>query len=720
MKESSESHLQGSDPFKPAADMLFAYLRDVVYRPASAELDIGQLPEAFRDFGRGLQYMAGIVSEIRNFARELAEGNLNCTPPTSANEIASSLKMLQSSLRHLTWQTQQVAKGNYTQRVNFMGDFSIAFNNMIEQLEQRQKSIQDEKQQLEMYMRLILVNCPNPILLFDRQGKLAYASDSYFQFCHGCTRDDIMGKQIHDLLLPVVSGQALDEIEHLYRDAILEERMFRTIQEMNFGAPESSGYFEIQITPMPDADGNTLGIIMFLYDITESIQARQSAEEARDMAEEASRSKTGFIAKMSHEIRTPMNAILGMAELALREDVSAVAEEHIHTIKQAGTNLLSIINDILDYSKIEVGRMEIVPAEYLFSSLVNDVINIIKARLLESRLRFVVNIDSNIPNMLFGDAIRIRQVLLNLLSNAVKYTERGFVSFSVRGEMTDDKTVILVADISDSGKGMKPDEMERLFGEYTRFDAQGNKGIEGTGLGLAICKSLVSAMNGSIDVKSEYGKGSSFIVLLPQRVFGTEKLAVVENPGEKNVIVYERRELFANSIIHTMKNLGINCKLVSTGTELLNSLAGNNYSFVFLPSVLYDDVKKKNPDFKTDARFAVIAEFGEAITDRNISTLTMPIFCIPVASFLNGVSDSYAGRAGKGTTVNFIAPEAKVLVVDDVNTNLIVAGGLLQPYKMQVKLCKSGIEALKEIKSTRYDLVLLDNMMPEMDGVETL
>ena len=580
--------------------------------------------------------------------------------------------------------------------------------------------ITDEKIPPEMYMDLILANNPNPILLFNSQEKLAYANESCFQFHRTAGKDDILGKNFHELFAPLVSEKSMNELGHLYNDAISEGHMFTTVQEFNFDSQKSSRHFEIQITPMADGNKNIAGIIIFLFDMTEYIQARREAERARERAEQSSRSKSGFLAKMSHEIRTPMNAILGMAELALREDIAPSAEENIRTIMQAGLNLLSIINDILDFSKIEAGKLEIIPVEYLFSSLANDVINIIKARVLESRLRFVVNIDCNIPNALFGDVIRIRQVLLNLLSNAVKYTERGFVAFSVSGEIIDDESVILTLEVTDSGKGIRPEEIGRLFDEFARFDIEKHKDVEGTGLGLAICQNLVISMGGKIDVHSEYGKGSSFTVTLPQKIRQKRKLAVVKDPEEKSVLVYERREIYNNSIARTMKNLGVDHKIVSTASDFHDCLVSKKYSYVFLASALYEEFKRRYSEFKSDAKFAVIAEFGEAITERNISTLTMPIFSIPITNFLNGISDNYTSTSRIKTVAKLIAPDAKVLVVDDIHTNLKVAEGLLSPYKMQVKLCKSGLEAIKEMKLNHYDLVLMDQMMPEMDGIETV
>ena len=714
IEEEKETYTEES-----VAEKLFSYLHDLIYRPSAASLDISDLPKEFHEFAKGLQYFGNMVSETRDFAKELSKGNLDCTPPSSANEISSSLKMLHSSLRHLSWQTQQVAKGDYNQRISFMGDFSNAFNNMIEQLELRRKIILDEKTKLELYVQSILVHCPNPILLFDSSGKLIYVSDSFFRYCKKRGRKDVLGCGIQELFAPIVTKQALSEIEVLYKNAASEQRIFKTDQEITFDCTEAPLHFELQLTSVPDTEENS-GVMIFLVDISEVIQARMDAEHARDIAQESSHAKSNFLAKMSHEIRTPMNAILGMAELALRDNIPPAAEDHIRVIRQAGVNLLSIINDILDFSKIEAGKLEIVQSEYLFSSLATDVINIIKTKISESRLRFVSYIDSNIPNELFGDAIRIRQVLLNLLSNAVKYTDKGYVSFSVEGEKSDDETIVLKIKISDSGKGIKKEEIGKLFGEFSRVDAEKNINVEGTGLGLAITRSLTMAMGGSIDVHSEYGKGSTFTVTLPQKIRSRQKLAVVENPQSKNVLVYERRNIYAESIGQTMENLGVSYKLVYNEDEFFKCLESKKYSYVFLASVLYDKIKMKYQDYKQHAKFAVIAEFGEMITDINISTITMPVFSLTVANFLNDISESFVRDSNYDAGVKFIAPEARVLIVDDIEVNLEVAEGLLFPYKMQVNLCKSGMEAIRKIKKTRFDLVLLDIMMPDMDGIQTI
>ena len=444
------------------------------------------------------------------------------------------------------------------------------------------------------------------------------------------------------------------------------------------------------------------------------ILLRLSAAKIR--SEEESKSKTSFLAQMSHEIRTPMNAIIGMAELALREDIPITAYEHILTIKQSGANLLSIINDILDFSKIESGKLEIITRDYQFASLINDVINIIRMRVMDTPLRFVANIDSSIPAILIGDEVKIRQVLLNLLSNAVKYTDEGFVSLTIACEITDKNTAALTIEVADSGRGIKEEDMDKLFGNFVQIDMMDNKGIEGSGLGLAITQHMVKAMGGSITVHSTFGKGSTFTVSLIQKFGQYNKLASVENPEQKSILVYERRGIYADSIVQTAKNLGVLCTIAATESAFYKEMEKGTYTFVFISSYLLQKAKRVIAKLKSGAKIVLLTEFGEAIAESHLSILTMPVHTVSIANILNDVSDSY--QINIGPTVQFTAPSAKILIVDDVNTNLKVAEGLMKPYQMQIDLCKSGREAVAAIQQNHYDLVMMDHMMPEMDGVE--
>ncbi|MCL2146894.1 MAG: ATP-binding protein [Synergistaceae bacterium] len=442
------------------------------------------------------------------------------------------------------------------------------------------------------------------------------------------------------------------------------------------------------------------------------------AQHEKEKAEASTNAKSSFLAMMSHEIRTPINAVIGMAELALRDDISPDAQGHIITIKQAGKNLLAIINDILDFSKIETGKLEIIKAEYSFASLVNDVISIINMRVFESRLRFVVYIDNNIPGALFGDEVRIRQILINLLNNAVKYTEKGFVSLSVCGEIVNDNTVNLLIEVSDSGKGIREEHFEKLFEEFFQTDQEKSSVMEGTGLGLAITRNLVNVMGGEISVSSEIGKGSKFSIRLPQGFSKPDKLAYVENPHEKNVLIYDRRKIYCDYIVRAMDDLGVSYTIVSDIEEFYSKLVSNEFHFVFVANALFQSVKKIHSEIESKSKIVLVSEFGKTVTEQNVIALYTPIYSIPVANILNGVSNSFIIDMNNEYLLRFVAPDAKVLIVDDINTNLKVAEGLMMPYEMQIDMCKSGYEAIQAVESTYYDIVFMDHMMPELDGIK--
>jgi CheY-like chemotaxis protein len=228
----------------------------------------------------------------------------------------------------------------------------------------------------------------------------------------------------------------------------------------------------------------------------------------------------------------------------------------------------------------------------------------------------------------------------------------------------------------------------------------------------------MKAMGGEISVKSEYGKGSTFTVRLQQKVRSSRALATVENPSEKNVLVFERYETYADSIMYGIENLGVRCTLISDETELYEKMSSNKYSFVFVSYALYIKYKDAISEFEKNTGIVVLTEFVETVPDNKINVLAMPVYALSIANILNGTTGSFSYGTHNDLIVRFTAPEASVLVVDDIITNLKVANGLLLPYKMRVDLCKSGETAIDAIKKNRYDIVFMDQKMPGMDGIE--
>jgi len=475
-----------------------------------------------------------------------------------------------------------------------------------------------------------------------------------------------------------------------------------------------------------------LALILLLFIIinafvsnSENAMTNQNLQllEANKKAEFASRAKSDFLAKMSHEIRTPMNAITGMAELLLRGELSCEARGYARDIKQAGNNLVSIINDILDLSKIEAGKLEIVPVKYMLSSLINDTVNIIRMRLREKPIRFFTNIDGNIPNSLIGDEVRIRQILLNLLSNAVKYTEKGHIGLTITIDKRDDKQIVLRMDVADTGKGIKPEHQANLFDEFVRVDMKKNQGIEGTGLGLPITKRLCAAMDGKLSMKSEYGTGSVFTVIIPQGIESKEPFAVVEEPERKKVLVYEGRVVYAKSICWTLENLAVPHAVVTNQEDFVATLYRAEWFYVFSGYGLYEKIKPlMNQDdsiFRGGKKphLALMVEWGTEAYIPNVRFVSIPIQSLSIANTLNGKADRRDYFESSGV-IRHTFPHARLLIVDDIATNLKVGEGLLSPYNTKVDTCLSGAEAIELVKRNKYDLIFMDHMMPEMDGIE--
>jgi signal transduction histidine kinase/CheY-like chemotaxis protein len=452
-------------------------------------------------------------------------------------------------------------------------------------------------------------------------------------------------------------------------------------------------------------------------------------QELKGEAEAANRTKSNFLASMSHEIRTPMNAITGMAELLLRLELSGEARGYAQDIKQAGNNLISIINDILDFSKIEAGKLEIIPVKYLFPSLVNDSVNIIRMRIGEKPLRFFTNIDSAIPNGLIGDEIRLRQIILNLLSNAVKYTEKGHFSLSITVDKRTEKQIWLKIAVTDTGKGIKPEDQEKLFGDFVQVDSKKNRGIEGTGLGLAITRRLCVEMGGNITLESEYGKGSVFTAVIPQDIDSDVPFASVHEPEKKKVLVYESRVVYAKSICWSLENMHVPHSMVTNPDDFTAALQREEWFFVFSGYGLYEQIETimESAAFPNGKKpsLALMVELGNESFIPNVRFISLPIQSLSIANTLNGGADSrsYIESSTTGGTIRYTFPSARILVVDDISTNLKVALGLLSPYKTEVDTCLNGLKAIEHVKRSveekrKYDIVFMDHMMPEMDGIE--
>ncbi len=457
------------------------------------------------------------------------------------------------------------------------------------------------------------------------------------------------------------------------------------------------------------------------YWIEESLKA--SVEEAR----KADRSKADFLANMSHEIRTPMNAIVGMCELILREDINDEVRENCINIQHSGRSLLAIINDILDFSKLNSGKAELVEEPFNIGSMVNDVMNMAITRKGDKNIEIIARIDPDIPKGLIGDEVRIRQVIINLVTNAIKFTEEGCVVLKIT-QSRHEYGINLNVSVADTGIGITEENLEKLFTSFQQVDTRKNRSVEGTGLGLAICKKLIAQMGGFMNVSSVYGEGSNFRFVIPLKVSDTESFITIQNAESSAVAIYVEMKKFKYvrvvkeymKLIHELSDrFGTRIRLFEDMETFTEEWEANRYTHCFTAKDEYLSHKELFQEIGKNSKVFVIQERNNAIQlSGGIKCIYKPFYAMSVAAALN--NEKYILNLGeRKATARFIAPEASVLIVDDNVTNLKVAEGLMRPYKMKISTAISGREALDMLRRRKFDMVFMDHMMPELDGVET-
>lgn len=460
------------------------------------------------------------------------------------------------------------------------------------------------------------------------------------------------------------------------------------------------------------------------------VKYRNMQTDLLNQAESANRSKSEFLANMSHEIRTPMNSIMGMCELILSDEISDEVRENSNNIYIAGKNLLGIINDLLDFSKIESGKVDILEEPYQISSLLNDVINMANARKGEKGIEFMVDCDPNIPDNLKGDELKIRQVVINLLTNAIKFTREGGVLLKVSAR-EESYGVNLCFSVQDSGIGIKEENLSKIFQSFHQVDTKKNRAIEGTGLGLAISKKLVNMMGGFIKVESEYGVGTEFTAIIPQKVVDSKPIIEIKEKQKVNLLAYFSMNNISNpysvgcykQIINNIgQNLGITYHYSSTKKQTKEYLDSNmNFTHLFLGRDEYLQDREYFDSLAEKVSVVVVQDQnGRIKVSDGIRNIYKPFYVLPVGNAINGERLSFDIGTSSKKGHRFIAPEAQVLVVDDNMMNLKVAMGLMKPYQLKIRTTDSGMEALRILKKQQFDLIFMDHMMPEMDGVETV
>ena len=468
-----------------------------------------------------------------------------------------------------------------------------------------------------------------------------------------------------------------------------------------------------------------LSLFVVIYLVYRYHAIQESMLEAIDALRKSEREKDDFLANVSHEIRTPINSICGISEIMLKNGVPAEMKEDVLNIQSAGRNLMSVVGDILDYSELQEGDFEIVEENYYISSTIYDVINMSMAKKSEKNLELIVDCDIDMPSVLIGDEQKIRRVIMNLVNNAIEFTSDGCVSISFRHRKEDYGANLMIT-VKDTGIGMTEENVETLFSKFSQVDMGRTRKKGGLGLGLAIAQTIVNRMGGFITVRSELGKGSEFRIVIPQKVYDETPIVEVPEKNEINAAVYINMEQFrydairdeySGSIKRLVEQLKVNCKVCRNLQELKRADEREQFNQLFISLVEYqEDTAYFDELAKSRSVHVIIDHFDDAkVTNDNISKVYKPFFGL---SILSALKDSMK-NAIELESHQLFAPETHILVIDDNRMNIRVIEGLLRAYGMQVSYALSGQEGIEMLASKAYDLVLLDHMMPGMDGVET-
>ncbi|GAB4130349.1 MAG: hypothetical protein Kow0040_07970 [Thermogutta sp.] len=607
-------------------------------------------------------------------------------------------------------------------------------NRMLEEEIQRRENIEKGLRDSQALYYSLVENLPVHVLRKNREGRFTFANSS---FCHllGRPLTEILGKTDFDFYPPDLASKYRQDDRRVMESG----RLFEDIEQ--YERDGALRYVQVMKSPVRDAAGDVVGVQAVFWDVTDQIIARRTLEQAKQAAEEASRSKSFFVANMSHEIRTPMNAILGMSQLLAQTPLTGEQRDYLQIIREAGETLLALINSILDFSKIEAGRMELESVEFSLREELGNTMKGLALRAHSKRLELAYRVDPGVPDALLGDPVRLRQVIVNLVDNAVKFTERGEVVVEVLCLSCSENEAELQFSVRDTGIGISPEKRESIFAAFEQADKSTTRRFGGTGLGLAICKRLVQLMGGRIWVESTPGEGSTFsftarfpVVAEPRtqtpptdlRPYGGQRILVVDDNRTNRRIIQEM-----------LAQWGLAGEAAESGEAALEMARAslreeNPYDLVLtdllMPGMNGLEFIRRLRELLPPEKTAVIVlssadSPGDQRTLRELGValaLTKPV---KQSELYNAVAEIlgvpwHPPDTGMPPAELPALPRLRILLAEDSPFNQKVAVTLLEKAGHEVVVAGDGRQALEWLDRRDFDLVLMDIQMPEMDGYQ--
>ncbi|HOW68293.1 MAG TPA: response regulator [Candidatus Paceibacterota bacterium] len=680
---------------------------------------------------------------------QVARGDLETRPLLGRMTVVQSFKTLHANLRHLTWKTQQIAAGDLEQQVDFLGDFSAAFNSMTQQLKHSYRELERRNQELQHTnflsdSALDLTQAGYWHVALDGSGY--YTSSERAVRITGDTPTPNYRYPLDEWAKCITLGDevaAKTALENFEAALVGKIPVYDATYAYKRPVDGRVVWLHAVGHLVKDPSGKPIGMFGVTQDITDFKLLEMELVRAKQKAEDATQMKSMFLANMSHEIRTPMNAIIGLSHLALKTPLTAKQRDYVSKVHNAGTSLLSIINDILDFSKIEAGKLDLETTDFKLDDVLASVTTLTAQKAHEKGLEYLVHVAPDIPEHLLGDPLRLGQILTNFVNNSVKFTEQGEIGLNVELLERTGGKVLLKFHVRDTGIGMTKEQAARLFQPFTQADMSTTRKHGGTGLGLTICRRLVELMGGRVWLESEAGVGSSFFFttwLGLGSAIGADKIVSKELTQLRVLIVDDNpaaREILRESLC----SLSGSADAVASGKEAVEVIQQHDacepYDLVFMdwrmPGM---DGLQASRHIKTDEtlkhppHIVLVTAFGHEEAREAAEKLQLDgILVKPVtrSQIVDALVNVFGGDGAAATVVEDNEPAdqlrgAKILLAEDNTINQQIAVELLEGAGAAVKIANNGFEAVEILASgpqpPLFDMVLMDLQMPVMDGFQ--